>query len=67
MQQIEGSTQRNHEGYVNVAPQLGLSGQRGKSFPRFLFPKHKSQAHPFPSIIDYSTYNEFWVRRGRWE
>lgn len=42
MQQIKERTQRNDEGYVNVAPQLGLSGQRGKSFPPFLFPEHKS-------------------------
>ncbi|EME87109.1 uncharacterized protein MYCFIDRAFT_210692 [Pseudocercospora fijiensis CIRAD86] len=32
--------QKNAEGYVNVAGQLGLSGRR-----------------------DYSTYNEFWLRR----
>lgn len=38
MQQIKNINQQNDEGYVNVASQLGLSGERGKFLLLFFYP-----------------------------
>lgn len=42
MQQIKGRSQLNAEGYMNVASQLGLSGERGKFFLPVLLLKDNS-------------------------
>ncbi|KAI9829046.1 MAG: hypothetical protein M1832_000069 [Thelocarpon impressellum] len=49
----------NHEGYVNVAAELGLSGRRGMSS---LVPS-ASARHLELTSTDLSTYHQPWVRR----
>ena len=52
----------NDEGYVNVADQLGLSGERGE-FLILLCRESVRQLTRSARVLDYSTYHPFWVRR----
>jgi len=67
MDKLKKTGRVNEEGYVNVADQLGLSGERGTrpslycpfSAISFLFMKYANS-----TFIDSSTYYQPWDYRG---